>query len=729
MSITRGNSSTGVKSAKSQLIEELHRTQKNEKWLIDQNRDLKRQLTFLVKTETSLKKEQLEVARLKRKGTEQDIRVDKLRNELQKFKADLANEQTQRHQEKTFSEQRIVVLEKKCQEFENKYSVERSLREQKDRELEVYTQIRGEKKKLATELQSLHHQVQELLGYKNFASKTMEEQRQLLKKKDLDHEQTKHELDEVRSEVKKLEDEIGEIIKFKDQNEGSEKEALRRAYQKEKQQILDAHRKRVHQLRKEVRELTFVNEDLKRSTVLMENQVLNIKEINKQKTEELQNQLKEAAKQRNIIQTLEHEVSSYSELKIKIHNQRRKEAAYNVAKDQEIINMRNIITEMESKQRQQMITTGSVQTTRDLAIKNLFKAQSTISEHEKTIETVNVEIQQKTLEINEKNAEFTRIKKAYRSVKNQLREVKRQLTETKMTQETRLASAGKDQMVVKKNLAKVAAEKDSLEKELVHYKELVVKQQQKLDLLETTKASQESTLRENTEEIKLLLLEQKKLKHKCEMLRMKVLHQCPLLKDKKIDFANEFWKASQNRPSTAETKLKSELEEKDKEIKELKHSSDDATLKFRQGRWDNRQLREKVMSLEGRLGAYEKNYQSQSEENKKLTDEVRRLNLEKKEKSRHLPTAPSKPQPPSEEKPESVPTSRRTRFPPVATKSPCQSENKSQIVHIPLLRGKQIRPHLSLDTMSTQPQTPSGLTYIRSIPSPRSQTVTLPPIN
>ncbi|XP_056257890.1 ELKS/Rab6-interacting/CAST family member 1-like [Seriola aureovittata] len=696
----------------SEIREELQRTQKNEKRLIDKNKELQRQISFLIKAETSLKKEQVEVAKLKRKAGEQDLHVDKLRKDLHKVKTELVNEQTHRAQEKTVSEQRIVSLEKQCHTLQDKYSVEKMMREQREKDLELFNQIKGEKKKLTLQGQNLHHQVQELTGYKNFAVKTMEEMKQLLKKKDAEHEQTKGELNIERAIVKNLHEQNDKLVCSIEACQGVENETARRGHENERyRRQIEADKKKAHHLKMEIRDLLGQIDDLKNSHILMEHQLDMATQASKHKTEELEHQISEAGKQRHLILSLEHQVNKYNELKHKLQNRKQKEAGHSQAKNQEIINMRTIICELESKQRQQLIINESMQGTRDLAIKNLFTAQAKITEQDKAIEQLNGEIREETREINAKKIQVNRIRRDYRSVKNQLEEMKKQLSETKITQDMCSTTADKDQLLAQKNMAKMQAEKEKLEKDLEQYKEQLVQQQQKINLQDATKIKQGNTLKEYELELKSLRLKNTELENNCDILTTHMINQSAYkyvrgeekTQARKTHLLPCLKKADEKADEVHEKNQ--QLEEKNQEIEELKCRSKEAVQKFHVCQWDNRQLRERLMALQGMLTAYEDNYKSKTEEVKRLSDELRKINLETREKSRYRPLSPvlSKTQAPSEENSESVYLSQHTRFPLRSTKFQCQSGINAE-TFLPPIHKIQSRPGLSF---STQPHPPS----------------------
>ncbi len=713
------NTYTGP-SSMAQVMNELHRAKTNEKRLMDQNKAQKIKLSSLITVEMSLKKEQLEVAMLKNKARSQDLHVDQLRKDLEKAKACLKHEEAQRAYEKNASEQKIMSLEKDQLQLKNKFSIEKTLREQKEKELETFSNIRGENKKLSSYGQTLHHQVQELTGFRNFATKKLEEQNQLLKKKDAEHDQTKQELDRIRQKFKYYKERVEKLTPLKDRLECVQKVAEKQANEiKKHKQQADTSKKTTHLLKKEAVILTRKIEELSIMNSELEHQMDQLRQDKSSLTLTIQNHVKEAEKQRNLLLNLENELNSFSDVKTKLQNKEKEITRHTAARDREIINLRNLISESESMQRMQIIQTEAVKTERNLIAENLFKAETELSRMNKTIQQLHLDIRDKTCEVNTKSADLVKTNRERRSVKNQLEKMKSQLAEAKMIQQICVVSASQDQKLAKDNLARLTAEKEMLDKGLVCYKEMVVQLQQKIEFQKAHKVTQEQLLRDLTEEVNAVKLEITRLERDHFISKLTMLREIAEAKAQKARRARIRGKRKNPHPCLQmmynehrEYQFfgrKAQLEKKDKEIEELKRMlsrrPDEAIQKLQRCQWDNRDLSKQLKASKGLLTAYEAKYKSENEENKRLTDELRKLNLESREKSRNTRFSPiSKPQAPSEDKSkdqqEPRHISRHTRFPLSSTKSRHQSEDKSKVAPVsPIFNvniqcsGRKIRPH------------------------------------
>ncbi|XP_040900022.1 spindle pole body component 110-like [Toxotes jaculatrix] len=277
---------------------------------------------------------------------------------------------------------------------------------------------------------------------------------------------------------------------------------------------------------------------------------------------------------------------------------------------------------------------------RDNANKNLFKAQEQITEKIKTLLQKDQEIQNVLCEVNKKKAELAEIKRKYYSVKNQLERVKTELSETKTTQGTALVSADKDINLLKKTLAKVDEEKEELARKLKKCKDLVGKQEKKI-LLQSSK--QEVSDTENVKkEYGMQVNELDKKKSKFNLVKLFLV-----VTKEKCECA------------TRKKKQKLQLEEKDKEIEDLKHKLKDALQKLKKCQWSHRRFEEKLKASIGMQIFLKKYDESQKEEIERLKDELRKLKVDSflKSKETHLPPLFKKPQHPSED------ISRSKRFP------------------------------------------------------------------
>ncbi|KAM7391478.1 hypothetical protein PAMP_022166 [Pampus punctatissimus] len=663
--------------------QQLHRSQKNEKLLMDKVKELTRQRASLIKADTDLKKEQLEVAKLKKMITKQDLHVEKLRKDLMKTKTDLRNEETERAYEKKTSETKIFSLEKECLELTNKYSVENELRKQKEREMEKLPSI-TENKRLTDKVEDVSHQLHELIGYKHFAEKKIDELNQLVKDKDVEHNKTKALMGKVKIEAKQFIELKEEMNYYKDrlQNEQKEKEKVVQEITEHRKQA-DSDKKTIYHLMQNNEILTKKNRECNSTNQTLEQKLELLKQNKASLALAIENHNKEAEKQRNLIQSLEIELNNFSNKNTKLED-RFKEAHVSIKnKDLLIIDDRSHITDLQNQITLQKKQIEADKYLKSQIMQNVLKAKMEIEGNNKTIQHLNDEIRAQSDEINRKNMELDQFKEKYTAVKKHVEGLKKTLAKLEQKHKDFIASASKDQEFEKEKNAKMIEEMARYEKELICYREMVTQQQVKIDIQMDAKRKQEQELKDYKEQSKIFRAElsekENALNHANQTLQMMLQNTDFILvniqKEKTRDkmqnlapkpqkrnrqyqlsgrkFASHQWKGKMKHMQT-------QLEEKDKKIDELKsmlaRRPDDAIQKLHESKWNNRELNKKLKASQGRAMAYEAQYKNVSEENNRLTNEIRKFKLESINRSKYVCLPPisrkSQPVPPSENKPD-----------------------------------------------------------------------------
>lgn len=620
--------------------EELHRAKSNEKRLMDANKELKNKLSVLGSTEISLKKERVEVARLKKKVNTQDLHVDRLREELSRVKTELKSLEVQSSQEKNVAEQKIMDLEKKGAHFENCFCIEKTLREQKEKELEKLYGTNEKNKKLTKQLFVLEHEVEELKGYKNFAARTMAEGTQQLKKSEMENLKRQTELNKIRSQETHYRDLEEDLISCKKSlksattlNENREREIKQQAKQ------IDEHKGEIYKLKRKTVTLTKTIEDRSFAIEALENQVDSLKRDKKSFTEQLEAKNRETEVQQCHILKLEDRLNTLAHLEQQIDKKDKEIARLTVARDEQIIGLQSLINELQKRLQLQIIETKETKFERDQSSSNLVKAQQELDSTHKTIKDLDSKIRDQKLRIDAKNFEVTKIKRKYCSVRKQLENLRREHAETRRIQTVDKIAASRDWILAEKGLAMMVSEKQVLERELVLCAETILQQQQTINQQEAGRVAQESEMKEIMAECDFLRREIRVLNHKVFILDRTRMARFPHFLQRERTRA----KRKTVRPLVfIKRKLESQ-EKKDKEIEELKRMlarrPDDAIRKLQQCKWANRDLNKKFMASQACLVLYEEKYNTVMEENTRLTDELRELNFKKfTEKTKcHLP--------------------------------------------------------------------------------------------
>ncbi|XP_032363515.1 tax1-binding protein 1 homolog [Etheostoma spectabile] len=652
---------TETKSMKiEKLKSELSRVKLNEQRLMDQNTEQKKRLAKLVAADIALKKEQNEVTTLTKVIARKDRHVEKLRQELNNVKTELLDEKTDRADEKDNSEKIIARLTKESQEYLNNFSVEKMFREQKEKEIEKLINTETDKKEL------ISHEAGKLMSFKD-RFKKLEQQ---------------------------FERQQNELIRYKKQK--------------------DIYKKENHLLSKEIALLTSKIEELTNSCTDLEYEMDIVQQENKSLVVDFENQKKEAEKQRKLIESLENELNSCSGLKMKLQKKKRELTKHTMARDIEIMTVRNLITESESQQRRLTIQIESIRTEKKLITENFFKAQTEMNRMNDTIRKLRQKLKGNCREADLKTTELVKVKMNLDSLRCQLENVREQLAETKTAQTLSMASADKAHQLAEKEYAKIAAEKEKLELEVQQYHEQAVQQTRMLNLQDAEKAKLEETIREYAETVKSLRPQIKRLQleHNFEDT-MQQRHAASSRRERtrcKTRNRNTIVKMLFNQQRQYVLSMKNiggkNLEQK-KEIEDLKckltRRPDDAIKKYQECQWHNGHLKKEVMASRAVLTAYEAKHKELEEENKRLTDDLRKLKLE--DKHFHLP--PIRKLPPSEDKSNKTYVSghiakhtlTHDRFP---------LHSKSQMKYTPLppissslrCNGRKITPHRHLNDPS-----------------------------
>lgn len=522
----------------------------------------------------------------------------------------------------------------------------------------------------------------------------------------------------MRSYAKRCKEEVEKLAPFKDRLETVQEQCERQENEliRQKKQN-DIYKKEIHLFSKEIGILTSKNENL---TILYKNQENDMDIVQQEKktlTVHSENLKKETEKQRKLIENLESELNSCSELKTKLQNKERELAKHTMARDMEMMNVRNLINESDSKQRRLTIQIEGVRTENKLVTENFFEAQKEMGRMNKTIRKLHNKLKGKGREADSKSTELVMVKRKLGSLRYQLEKVREKLAETKMAQVFSIVSADKDHQLAEKKLAKIAAEKEKLEHEVQQYNEQAVQQKRMLNLHDAEKATLEETVREYADTVKSLRLKNKRLQLEHDV-KITILqrHAASSRRERtrcKMRHLNSYLKLMYNQHSQNLLSVKTQdvqLLKKNKEIEELKckltRRPDGAIQKYHECQRDNRHLKKMVMASHGLLAVYEAKSKEVEEENKRLTDQLMKLKWEYRHI--HLPPISKLPQSPSEDKSndpyESGHISRHTvafvRFP-LNCERQSESEGKLKSASLPPIssslqcQGRKIRPRPS----------------------------------
>ncbi|KAL3058031.1 hypothetical protein OYC64_010248 [Pagothenia borchgrevinki] len=365
---------------------EIDRYKINEKHLMNQNAEHKRKISPMVTDEFNLKKEKKK-ADLKCTVQNPTRAFQIMREKLHKSKVENRHLKGDVASVKKVSDENAVFYKGKYLKYKNKFGVEKSLRQEKEKEAEHFGNHSKENRRLNMLVEKLSHDVEELTGHKNFSIKKIEELGQVIRKK-------KKDMAAVEKDAK-------------NSNESAFKYKLNCETLKPycgKVKVLTKECERLSEEQKKQRRQDNVNnstiQDLKKTVVHLENKYAN-QEVNMEIVREENRVLIKAAEtHEEEMKHMEFEVKKLCDLEIKLQNQERmlKHATY--AHFLEIIKMRAVNVELEKKLTQTITHADGVEAERNLLLQNqermLKHATDAHFQEIITLRAVNVELE-KTL--------------------------------------------------------------------------------------------------------------------------------------------------------------------------------------------------------------------------------------------------------------------------------------------------------------------------------------------
>uniref|UniRef100_A0A7N8X3K9 Uncharacterized protein n=1 Tax=Mastacembelus armatus TaxID=205130 RepID=A0A7N8X3K9_9TELE len=694
-----------------QLRWELRRTKKNEQWLLDENSKMQKQLSELSVAEMILRQEQSEIHEPKNQAEEYELQIAKLQNELDTARTDLRLEEEKRALSVSVSEQRLLDLEKQCQELEQKYSLEKMQRENTEKELETSNLTKEENKNLTLLVQQMDDKVQELEMLKKDYLNQIEELKDQLKWSEAKIDSRNQVIIEMKKEAQNFQIEEAQLKMCQRKLKSMEEIAERRAnenYNYKKQ--ANADKIKIYKLTQETATLTKKNKNLVILQTTAERELAKTQEYTNSLIKELEIRKKEAEKQIDLVVAMERQINKYNALKRSVKHSQELEERERKIRKQELVQMTNSLSKSQQNYRMQEIQKEAAITERKLCAQNLFMAQIKITKMAETIEQLKAKLHSEHCDFNAKDTELVKITKKYDSVKKQLQAATIKLKQTKEALDQHLASADKQKLLVEKELSRIEEDNRKLDKEVGHYNHVVAHLQQKLNIQETAKIMQEKTLKNMEEEVISLKQHIKNLNNELSirhvaLVRHKSRRQTTRDKTKK----NLYPRLEMIKDQLRQYQLygRKKLQDmKDREAQDLKQMQkySETLQKLQRCQRQNSSLIKKSMASQGLLVAYKENYMHLQEENEKLKDELKKHKLECICKSRCtlLPPIPNKSHSElkKKEQSESGHMSGHTCLAPISTKSYCQSAAQTKVCRLPpisneiIVSGKQICPRL-----------------------------------
>ncbi|KAK1901534.1 Cilia- and flagella-associated protein 58 [Dissostichus eleginoides] len=539
---------------------------------------------------------------------------------------------------KKVSDENAVFFKGKYLEYKNKFGLEKSLRQVKEKEAEHFGNQSKENRRLNMLVEKLSHDVEELTGHKNFSIKKIEDLGEVIRKKN--KEVAAREKDAKESSESALKYKLNcQILKpypGKVKVLIKEFERLSEELKKQSRQD-DVNNRTIHDFKKR-------NEHMEHKIVGWENKYANLEVDNEILLEKIRVLIKAAEthdekvlEEQNLRKHMEVEVKKKRDVDIKLQNQESKTKHETNALFQDLIKLRAFIVELEKMLTQTKTHADGVEAERNLLLQKQREDKAQLSELKEIIDQKDKKLQDKTCEAKVQKVQMARLRMENRCLRKQVWKGRQDQAESKKKQDVCVVSADRNQMLVEKKLAKMAAEKETLEKELQTRDNIEVQQQLKINQATLT-------IKEHELQKRQMCLEIKMLKIKCNV-------QVP---GKSEHTSRREWTREKKKSPHAYVKvMKAQhrlylltgkpqnvrlLEQKNEEIEELRRMlarrPDDAIQKMQLFGWENRRLSKELMAAKGSLGMYQPGYENLKEENERLKKTLKMDHLKTKEKLR-----------------------------------------------------------------------------------------------
>ncbi|CAF1075051.1 unnamed protein product [Rotaria sordida] len=354
-------------------------------------------------------------------------------------------------------------------------------------------------------------------------------------RKERDIEQKKK--DQAEKRLRQVEDQIGEVEQ--------QRERLRSTISSLEQEI-DRFKKNQEENRKQIDSLTREREQLNKTCqkLISDNQkqtdqVKSFDQSKKTLEQDITNYKEEASKQRKIILKMEKERDRYITEAGQLTNQVLALMEEVKKKELELFDQKKKIAELETRLKQQQNLYEAVRSDRNLYSKNLIESQDEIGEMKRKLKIMNHQIDQLKEEIQGKEQELVRAQSEHEKVKKdkeqlilnveQLKKEAIKKEEAYANQQSeferlnkQLSEANDERKKQMKQLQQVIAERDVLGTQLVRRNDELALLYEKLKIQQSTLNKGELQYKARLEDLRILKLELKKLRHEKGTLQDKV---------------------------------------------------------------------------------------------------------------------------------------------------------------------------------------------------------------
>ncbi|CAF1491606.1 unnamed protein product [Rotaria magnacalcarata] len=333
------------------------------------------------------------------------------------------------------------------------------------------------------------------------------------------------------TELKEKEDDLVQLLDDQVGEMEQQRERLRSKISTLEQEI-DRYKKAQEENRKQIDSLTRDREQLNKNCqkLIADNQkqtdqVKNFDQAKKTLEQDITNYKEEASKQRKIILKMEKERDRYITEAGQLTNQVLALMEEVKKKELELFDQKKKIAELETRLKQQQNLYEAVRSDRNLYSKNLIESQDEISEMKRKLKIMNHQIDQLKEEIQGKEQELVRAQSEHEKLKKEA--IKKEEAYANQQSEferlnKQLSEANDERKKQMKQLQQVIAERDVLGTQLVRRNDELALLYEKLKIQQSTLNKGELQYKARLEDLRILKLELKKIRHEKGTLQDKV---------------------------------------------------------------------------------------------------------------------------------------------------------------------------------------------------------------
>ncbi|CAF0762586.1 unnamed protein product [Adineta steineri] len=354
-------------------------------------------------------------------------------------------------------------------------------------------------------------------------------------RKERDSEQKRK--DHVEKRLRQVEDSLGEIEQQRERYRATQT-AMEQEIDDFKK-IQDENRRHVDKLTREREQLNKTCQKLVADNQKQNDQVANINQSKRTLEQDITNYKDEAAKQRKIILKMEKERDRYITEAGQLTSQVLALMEEVKKKELELFDQKKKIAESETRLKQQQNLYEAVRSDRNLYSKNLIESQDEIGEMKRKLKIMNHQVDQLKEEIQGKEQDLVRAQADHDKVKKEkeqlianVEKLKKEATETEEAYANQqaeferlnkqLSEANDERKKQMKQLQQVIAERDVLGTQLVRRNDELALLYEKLKIQQSTLNKGELQYKGRLEDLRILKLELKKLRHEKGTLQDKV---------------------------------------------------------------------------------------------------------------------------------------------------------------------------------------------------------------